>query len=916
MTLERYEEKRDFARTGEPAPAPTRDRPGALTFVVQKHAASRLHYDFRLEFGGALKSWAVPKGPSIGANEKRLAVLVEDHPLDYSSFEGVIGHGNYGAGQVIVWDSGIYTPDEGGLSWRDREEADRRMLVGLESGKLSFTLRGRKLRGSWTLVRTSRGPNEWLLIKHKDAHADSECDVLDDDRSIICGLSIEQLKSGWLPDPSLAADAATLGKPARMPKTLKPMFAHSVDGAFSSPDWLFEPKLDGFRALAFLSGDEYGRNGRLRLLSRTGNDLTKNFPGVAEELAVLPHDEMIIDGEIVALNAEGMPDFNLLQNNSGMRRMPLPEGRDEPATIAYYPFDILYLNGRDLRQAPLYQRKRLLALAVVPSERVRLVEFVEGEGEAFYGIAEQVGIEGVVAKRRDSRYQAGERSRNWLKIKRVLSQEFVVAGYTAGEGERAKTFGAVLLGYYDDGVLTYAGRAGSGFTQQTLLDTLEAMQPLRVDDCPFSAPPPDIDPKLATWLKPELVAQVKFSQWTADSIMRSPVFLGLRDDVPARAVVRESPEPVASIETIGAGPAETTDVHSESAEALEQLARIPKDGHVEVGGQKIAVTNLDKVFWPATGDRSAVSKGEMLAYYARVAPYLLPHLRDRPLTLTRYPNGIDGQSFYQKRWEYDLPPFAETVRLFSSAAEGDVDYLVVNNLPTLLWLAQLADLELHPWLSRTTVEPDAARLTESFTGSKEELRESVLNYPDFIVFDLDPYIYSGEEKAGDEPELNRRAFAKGAEVALALKDLLDQLSLSSFLKTSGKTGLHVYVPIVREYDYGVTRKTCELIGKFLLRQRPLDVTMEWSVSKRSGKIFLDYNMNVMGKNMASVYSLRPLPGAPVSVPLRWDELGSVYPSDFNIDTVHERLAAVGDLWGDILKAKHDLRRLLETAMKE
>ena len=306
----------------------------------------------------------------------------------------------------------------------------------------------------------------------------------------------------------------------------------------------------------------------------------------------------------------------------------------------------------------------------------------------------------------------------------------------------------------------------------------------------------------------------------------------------------------------------------------------------------------------------------MLAYYARVAPYLLPHLRDRPLTLTRYPNGIDGQSFYQKRWEHDLPPFAETVRLFSSAAEGDVDYLVVNNLPTLLWLAQLADLELHPWLSRTTVEPDAGRLTESFTGSKEDLRESVLNYPDFIVFDLDPYIYSGEEKAGEEPELNRRTFAKGAEVALALKDLLDQLSLSSFLKTSGKTGLHIYIPIVREYDYGVTRKTCELIGKFLLRQRPLDVTMEWSVSKRSGKIFLDYNMNVMGKNMASVYSLRPLPGAPVSVPLRWDELGSVYPSDFNIDTVHERLAAVGDLWGDILKAKHDLRRLLETAMKE
>ena len=351
------------------------------------------------------------------------------------------------------------------------------------------------------------------------------------------------------------------------------------------------------------------------------------------------------------------------------------------------------------------------------------------------------------------------------------------------------------------------------------------------------------------------------------------------------------------------------------AAQIEGLAASGKDGRIEIGGHRIGVTNLGKALWPATPERAAVTKGEMLAYYARVSPWLLPHLRDRPLTLTRYPNGIEGQSFYQKRWEHELPPFVETVRLFSSTNEGDVDYIMVNNLPTLLWLAQLADIELHPWLSRTTASPDAMRLTERFTGSKEELRESVLNHPDFIVFDLDPYIYSGDEKAGEEPELNRRAFAKGAEIALGLKALLDQLSLSSFLKTSGKTGLHVYVPVVREYDYGVTRKTCELIGRHLLRQRPRDVTMEWSVSKRAGKIFLDHNMNVMGKNMASVYSLRPLPGAPVSTPLRWDELGSVYPSDFTIDTVGERLASVGDLWGDILTAKHDLRRLLESGQE-
>ena len=464
MTLERYEEKRDFSGTNEPAPHAPEQRPGALTFVVQKHAASRLHYDFRLEFGGALKSWAVPKGPSTDNTEKRLAVLVEDHPLDYASFEGVIGDGNYGAGQVIVWDMGIYSPDEGGLSWHDREEAERRMLAGLDAGKLSFTLRGHKMQGSWTLVRTTRGPNEWLLIKHKDAHTDAERDVLDDGTSVVCGLTLEQLRSGRLPDPSLAVGVVSFGKPARMPRTLKPMLAHPVDGVFSSPGWLFEPKLDGFRALAFL------QDGNVRLVSRTGKDMTKNFRGIADDLSVLPHREMVLDGEIVALGDDGLPDFVLLQNNAGMYKVPGAESASvKAAPVAYYPFDVLYLDGRDLRQEPLRQRKHALRLAVPPSERIRSMEYVEGEGEAFFRVAEQLGLEGIVAKRRDSRYDTGQRSRDWLKIKQTLSQEFVVAGYTKGEGERAETFGAIVLGYYDGGTLTYAGRAGSGFTQQTLL---------------------------------------------------------------------------------------------------------------------------------------------------------------------------------------------------------------------------------------------------------------------------------------------------------------------------------------------------------------------------------------------------------------------------------------------------------------
>ena len=325
-----------------------------------------------------------------------------------------------------------------GLSWHDRGEAERRMLQGLDAGKLSFTLRGRKLRGSWTLVRTSRGPQEWLLIKHRDAEADDQRDILDDDKSIVSGLSIAQLQSGRLPDPSLAAGAPSIGKPARMPASLKPMLAHSVDGPFSSPDWLFEPKLDGFRALAFL------KDGKARLLSRSGRDMTKNFPAIAEELAVLPHGEMIVDGEIVALGADGMPDFRLLQNNAGTPRLRGdrdPSGRaalrqiqDERALIAFYPFDILYLNGRDLRQVPLFQRKHVLKMAIIPSEHVKTVEYVESSGEDFYRAIEHIGLEGIIAKRRDSRYETSERSRNWLKIKRVLSQEFVIAGYTKGEG--------------------------------------------------------------------------------------------------------------------------------------------------------------------------------------------------------------------------------------------------------------------------------------------------------------------------------------------------------------------------------------------------------------------------------------------------------------------------------------------------
>ena len=914
--LKDYEKRRDFSRTKEPAPAPSGAGMGSLRFVVQKHAARRLHYDFRLELDGVLLSWAVPKGPSLDPGEKSLAVLVEDHPLDYATFEGVIGHGNYGAGQVIVWDAGVYSPDEDGrLCFGQRPEAEERMRQGLEKGKLSFTLRGRKLRGSWTLVKTTRSPKDWLLIKHRDAHADGQREVLEEDRSVQSGLTIDDLKGGRLPDaksafglglfPQGEGDHA-LGTEERFPSRMKPMMAGVARKPFSGPDWLFEPKLDGFRVVAYV------RPGNVTLLTRNGIDITTRLPDLVADLESQPVEEMVLDGEIVALDDDGLPDFGLLQRSISLEKTNISRGQIGNGVV-YYPFDILHYNGRNLRKVPLGHRKGLLEQLLVPGGHVKPVEFVESEGESFFKAAVELGLEGMVAKRRDSTYQPGTRANSWLKVKAVLEQEFIVGGYTIGSGERSITFGALLVGYYQGDELHYAGRVGSGFDQSTLQDLVDRFSTMGADECPF-VDDAELDAAENRWVRPELVARVKFAQWTEEDRLRAPVFLGLRADLDPEEVTRESPsaEPSFQVGDVGSSEATAASSQPEIASLLEEIASARDKMILEVEGHKISLTNLDKPLWPAAEGGAPVSKRDLILYYLRMSPYLLAHLKDRPMTLTRYPNGIEGQSFYQKHLDQNPPAFLETVRLFSSHNEGDGDYIMVNNLATLVWLAQLANIELHPWLSRTVPQLDATSLSTEFSGSREAIDASVLNYPDFIVFDLDPYIYSGQEKTGDEPELNKRAFAKGVEVTLALKGILDQLSLSSFLKTSGKTGLHIYVPILRQHDYGITRKTCELIGRFLMQQLPTDITMEWSVSKRSGKIFLDHNQNSRSKNMASIYSLRPLPGAPVSTPLRWDELGSIYPTELTIHTVPERVAGAGDLWAEMLAAKHDLRTLLET----
>ena len=913
-SLDRYEEKRDFSQTREPAPAPAQRVPANLRFVIQKHAARRLHYDLRLELDGVLKSWAVPKGPSLDPQEKRLAAHVEDHPIDYGTFEGVIADGNYGAGQVIVWDAGVYSPDEGGVfSFGDREGAQERVRREIEAGKLSFTLLGRKLRGSWALVRTARSPQDWLLIKHRDEHASQDRDVVDEDRSVQSGLTLSDMENGRLPGRRAAewlglvagSEAVRLhGRPAPFPTAPRPMMARTTDRPFSGDEWIFEPKLDGYRTIALV------RNGQVTMLSRNGKDMTSKMPAVVEELRFLLENEVVLDGEVVALDQRGFPDFGLLQRS--MDADHFVSGKASGGVqLTYYPFDLLYVTGMDVRKAPLIERKRLLAQVLLPSDNVRAVEYVEGDGESFYEAVTGLGLEGMLAKRRDGPYQDGARTEGWLKVKTVQEQDLVVAGYTEGDGVRASAFGSLVLGYYQDGMLQYAGRVGSGFDDAALSSLSETLSGIETATWPFAELPEPEGPK-TRWVRPDLVVRVKFAHWTDDGRLRAAVYLGLRSDVEATEVRRDE-APILPAPASAARPAERSETAASDAvaEVLDQLSEKAEKLVLVIGDHKVPVTNLDKALWPEETGRPAITKRDMIRYYARMSPLVLPHLRDRPLTLTRYPNGIREQSFYQKHFEQGVPEFVETVRLFSSHNEGDVEYVMINNLSTLIWLAQLADIELHPWQSRVIVEPDARGLPTTFGGSEDAIRESVLNYPDVIVFDLDPYIYSGDEEEGEEPELNRDAFAKTGEVALALKDILDQLSLSSFLKTSGKTGLHIYVPVVRQYDYKTTRKTCEIVGRFLMRQRPRDVTMEWTVHKRAGKIFLDHNQNVRGKNMASVYSLRPLPGAPVSTPLRWDELGSVYPTDFDIATVPVRVSQIGDLWSDVMQAKHDLRRLLE-----
>ena len=891
-----YQEKRNFTATPEPEFKRDITGTGALKFVVQKHSARQLHYDFRLELDGVLKSWAVAKGPSDNPDNKRLAVMVEDHPLDYANFEGIIPTRQYGAGQVIVWDRGSYSPDENGeLLFDNRTRAEEEMRKGLSAGKISITLHGEKMKGSWTLVKMKADDNNWLLIKHKDAYAHGQTDILANDASVISGLTIDDLKSGKAHEKTtidpVKPSAVKGAVKASFPRLIPPMLATLVAAPFSDKDWLFEPKLDGYRTLAFID------KGKVKLQSRNENDFTAHYQNIVESLRNQPVSQLVLDGEIIALDARGKQCFQCLQGYLKSVNIPHPENVEAPSAVIYYVFDVLYLDGYDLQNVPLKLRKELLKSVFKPTANVRLIEHFDTDGNKVYQAAVENGLEGMVGKKQDSVYEAGKRSKNWLKVKNVNSDEFIIVGYTPGTGNRENTFGALILAYYDDkNSLHYAGNVGTGFDTDLLAKLKKRMDSISLKKSPFAV---DIKQPGAVWLKPQLVTEIKFAEWTQDNHLRAPVFLRLRDDKPAAAIhpAGRAEIKLKSRETID--PPET----NVENDLLQQLTGPKNDLVLEVEGHKVSLTHLDKDLWPETDGKRALNKRDLLKYLAQAAPYLLPHLKDRPLSLSRYPNGIYGEHFFQKHYQ-PVPEFVQTVSL-SSHDTPLQEYLICNNTATLLWLGQIGDLEIHSWFSRVTFGPDFQVAIKAKADA-----DYYANYPDFLIFDIDPYIYSGKEKSGDEPELNHAAFEETCRVVLELKQTLDNIGCPSFVKTSGKTGLHVFVPILRELDYHGTHSTAETLCKFILQQHPNQVTVDWAVEKRAGKVFLDYNQNVRGKTLASIYSPRPSPQASVSVPLKWEELGKVYPTDFTILNVPKRLAAVGDLWSDILEKKVDLDKLI------
>jgi bifunctional non-homologous end joining protein LigD len=853
-----YEAKRRFTKTPEPGPERKHSETGR-SFVIQKHRASHLHYDFRLEADGVLKSWAVPKGPSLDPRDKRLAMAVEDHPLDYAGFEGVIPEGEYGGGTVMVWDRGTYTPDD----------ATPDVARALAKGELKFTLHGEKLNGSWALVRTT--DRQWLLLKHRDAEASDEPITETQARSVLSDRTLAQIaadeggnvKKAATGDPPRASsthsnEAIELPDAARkaaMPKSIQPMLATLADKPFSSDEWIFETKWDGVRTICYIDG------GRYRLASRRLDDVSSKYPELSKVTGAIAAEQAVLDGEIVALDKNGIPRFQLLQPRFGLK-LGAGAKREAGVTIAYYVFDLVYLNGHDLTKVPLVDRKRLLQEIIRKNPVIRYSDHVAGQGTRFFEQIEKMRLEGMIAKRANSGY-VQNRSNDWLKVKTVERSEVVIGGYTQSRGGR-QYFGALVVGLYEKDGLRYVGHTGGGFTDATLKQIFGIMQDLKTDHSPFASHVETNE--VVQWIKPELVCEVKFSEWTDDGMMRQPVFLGMRKDKNPKDCVFEPKAPVTEL-THPESPGRTSspDQRTGPKNPLGRTTPVPAsrldsrdlqgDLLVKATGGTLKLTNLDKVYWPDDG----YTKGDLLRYYHRMASHVLPYMKDRPLILKRYPDGINKPAFHQHSVQAP-PDFVDT---FVRDKDGEpVTYAIANNPASLLYVANLGAIALHPWSARRSTPEN----------------------PDWILFDLDP---------GDAE------FTQVLEVGLLVNEGLEKIGLQGYAKTSGSKGLHVYVPIRNSYTHDQVVQFATVFARLTAAAHGDLIAVERMVRKRkANRVYLDYLQNGYGKSLAGPYSVRARPHAMVSAPVEWGEVkkGKLTPEDFTIENMEKRIEKVGDLY--------------------
>lgn len=822
--LREYRAKRSADRTPEPfgsiAPA------GGRLFVVQHHWARILHYDLRLEMDGVLHSWAVPKGPSANPADKRLAVQVEDHPLDYADFEGCIPEGNYGSGASIVWDRGVWVP------LGDPHE-------GLEKGKLAFELKGYKLHGKWTLVKTRRGPKDWLFIKEKDAWVSDEGTEAFPADSILSGLTVEALKEGLDPAKPILKRLKRAGAPQKRisANKIKVMLAQAGQ-PFSKAGWLFEIKYDGYRLVVARE------KGGTVLYSRAGNDLTATFPEIANVIRALSFEHLIMDGEAVVHDQRGMPSFSRLQKRGRLtRRADIQRAAIElPAT--FYVFDLLALSDYDLRHLPLTKRKSILKELLPSVGPVRYSDHIEEHGQAMYEHVREMGLEGIVAKKADSRYLAG-RSSQWIKISVQQTDDFAVVGYTDPRGSQPG-FGALLLGQYVDDELVYSGKVGTGFSRKDLNEIATRLKEAAQATPPRSAPTDDD----MHWVEPDLVCEVKFKETTPDGVLRAPVFLRLRDDKQIEECVRRKSEWVLPEPIIAATP--------ESAE------------------RAVRFSNLDKVFWP---DES-YTKGDLVEYYRGISEWLLPYLKDRPVVLTRYPDGIEGKSFFQKDAPEFVPDWIRIERIWSEGAEREISYFIVEDVESLLYIANMASIPLHIWSSRM----------------------QTLERPDWCILDLDP---------------KGAPFKHVIKIAKTIRALCAEIELPCFVKTSGSTGLHVLIPLGHQYTYEQSRSLGELLARMVVKELPEVATVTRSVSGREGRVYIDYIQNGHGRLLVSPFSARPLPAAPVSMPLSWREVTArLHLHRFTIKNAAKRMRSLKeDPLRRLLELKPDLNAALDRLAK-